>query len=371
MHRHALIAFLGLTVFAGGCSNSKGVTKELGIGAAYNPREVGNAGLALMYGAQIAVNFLNAEQGGRNNFRVITAPQDLDDPITIANHLREDPNVIGVVGPRTSGEAYAAAGVYSDQEHAGRNAVVAISPTATSPGLSGLNHWLFRIVPNDNQNAKTVARFVLDTLRLKRASVVYKSSSYGRDFAKVFIDAFHAGNGTIVSRSPLPFSVRDSLTFAGYAAYLKKLNPDVIVFPGDAPWAVELLRALKTLGVTIPIIGGDDLSGMEAHAAEFPSAWYVSYFNSREVASPLGNEFVKAYVAAFKIQPDQRAAMAFDAAMLIGRAARAVGPDRTQIRDYIESVGKELPAYDGIGGPLAFDARHDVQKSALIKRVDK
>jgi hypothetical protein len=34
-------------------------------------------------------------------------------------------------------------------------------------------------------------------------------------------------------------------------------------------------------------------------------------------------------------------------------------------------VGKELPAYDGIGGPLAFDARHDVQKSAFIKRVDK
>ena len=371
MHRHAFIAFLGLTVFAGGCSNSKGVTKELGIGAAYNPREEGNAGIALMYGAQIAVNFLNAEQVGRNTFRVISAPPDLDDPITIANHLRDDPNVIGVIGPRTSGEAYAAVGVYSDQEHGGRNAVVDILPSATSPGLSGLNRWLFRIVPNDNQNAKTVAQFVLDTLRLKRASVVYKSSSYGRDFARVFIEAFQAGNGTIVSRIPLPFSVNDSLTFAVYAAYLKRLNPEVIVFPGDAPWAVEMLRALKTLGVTIPIIGGDDLSGMEKHAAEFPSAWYVSYFNARKVVSPRGNEFVKAYVAAFKMLPDQRAAMAFDAAMLIGRAAGAVGPDRTKIRDYIESVGKELPAYDGIGGPLAFDARHDVQKSAFIKRVDK
>ncbi len=113
------------------------------------------------------------------------------------------------------------------------------------------------------------------------------------------------------------------------------------------------------------------MAGMEAHAAEFSSSWYVSYFNSRAVASPLGNEFVKAYVAAFKMEPDQRAAMAFDAAMLIGRAARAVGPDRAKIRDYIESVGKDLPAYEGIGGPLAFDARHDVQKSALIKRVDR
>ena len=371
MSRHAFIVLLGLTVFAGGCSNSTGVTNELGIGAAYNPREEGNAGIVLMYGAQIAVNFLNAEKVGRNTFRVISAPPDLDDPITIANHLRDDPNVIGVVGPRTSGEAYAAAGVYSDQEHDGRNAVVAISPSATSPGLSGLNPWLFRIVPNDNQNAKTVARFLLDTLRLKRASVVFTSSSYGRDFSRVFIEAFHAGNGTIVSRIPVLYGVRDSLTFAVYAKYLKKLNPDVIVYAGDAAWAVEMLRALKALGVTIPIIGGDDMDGMEKHAAEFPSSWYVSYFNARKATSPRGNEFVKAYVAAFKKQPDQTAAMAFDAAMLIGRAARAVGPDRTKIRDYIESVGKELPAYDGIGGPLAFDARHDVQKSAFIKRVDK
>ena len=371
MPRHAFLVLLGLTLSAGGCSNSTGVTKALGIGAAYNPRMEGTDGIALMYGAQIAVNFLNAEQEGRNTFRVISAPPDLDDPITIANHLRDDPNVIGVVGPRTSGEAYAAAGVYSDQEHAGRNAVVAISPSATSPGLSGLNPWLFRIVPNDNQNAKTVARFLLDTLRLKRASVFFKSNSYGRDFAKVFIESFHAGNGTTISRIPVPYSVRDSLTFAVYAAYLTKLTPDVIVYAGDAPWAVELLRALKTLGVEIPIIGGDDLDGIEKHAAEFPSSWYLSYFNARKVASPRGDKFVKAYVAAFKMQPDQTAAMAFDAAMLIGRAASAVGPDRTQIRDYIESVGKALPAYDGIGGPLAFDARHDVQKSALIKRVEQ
>ncbi len=358
-------------MFVGGCSGTKVTTDDFGIGAAYNPREVGNAGIDLMYGAQIAVNFLNAEHAGQATFRVISAPPDLEDPITIANHLRDDPNVIGVVGPRTSGEAYAAVGVYSDQEHAGRNAVVAISPTATSPGLSGLDKWLFRLTPNDNQNAKTVAQFLHDTLRLKRASVVYESSSYGRDFVKIFIEAFRAGGGTIVSRSPLPVSVGDSLTFAVYAAYVKKLNPDVIVLPGRPPWAVQLLRALKTLGVTIPIVGGDDMSGMEAHVAEFPSVWYLAFFNAQKLATPRANDFVKAYVAAFKAVPDQGAAMAFDAAMLIGRAARAVGPDRAKIRDYIESVGKDLPAYEGIGGPLAFDARHDVQKSALIKRVGK
>ena len=229
----------------------------------------------------------------------------------------------------------------------------------------------FRWGPNENQNAKTVALFPLDSLRLKRASVVYESNAYGRDFAKVFIQAFRAGNGTIVSRSPLPLSVTDSVTYAVYAAYLKKLNPDVIVFPGSAEMAVRLLRALRALGATIPIVGGDDMSGIEAQAAEFPSVWYVSYFNSRQLVTAQATNFDNAFVAAFKIHPDQRAAMAFDAAMLIGRAAIAVGPDRTKIRDYVESVGKELPAYEGIGGAVAFDARHDVGKSALMKKVGK
>jgi branched-chain amino acid transport system substrate-binding protein len=371
MHRHARTAFFLLTVFVGGCSNSKDGTKEFGIGVAYNPREEGHAGDAMLYGTQIAVNFLNAEQKGRNKFRVITAPPDLEDPITIANQLREDPAVIGVVGPRTSGEAYAAVGVYSDQEHAGRHAVVHLSPTATSPGLSGINKWFFRVVPNDNQNAKTVAQFLLDTLRLKRASVVYENNSYGRDFAKVFIQAFRASYGTVISRSPLPLNSSDSVTYAVYAAYLKKLNPEVIVFPGSAEMAVALLRALKNIGTTIPIVGGDDMAGIEAQAAEFPSAWYVAYFNSKTATTQQSKDFDNAFVAAFKVHPDQRAAMAFDAAMLIGRAALAAGPDRTKIRDYIESVGKELPAYEGIGGAVAFDARHDVGKSALMKKVGK
>ena len=371
MHRHALTAFFLLTVFVGGCSNSKDGTKEFGIGVAFNPREEGHPGDAYLYGTQIAVNFLNAEQKGRNKFRVITAPPDMEDPISIASQLTEDPTVIGVVGPRTSGEAYAAVGVYSDQEHAGRHAVVQLSPTATSPGLSGINKWFFRVVPNDNQNAKTVAQFLIDSLRLKRASIVYENNSYGRDFAKVFIQGFRAGNGTVISRSPLPPTATDSVTYAVYAAYLKKLNPDVIVLPGSAEQAVALLRALKHIGSTIPIVGGDDMAGIEAQAAEFPSAWYVSYFNSRQLATAQATDFDNAFVAAFKMHPEQRAAMAFDAAMLIGRAAIAAGPDRTKIRDYIESVGKELPAYEGIGGAVAFDARHDVGKSALMKKVGK
>ena len=361
-----------LAVSVGGCSKSNDGTKEFGIAVAFNPREEGHAGDAMLYGTQIAVNFLNAEQKGRSKFRVITAPPDMEDPITIASQLTEDPAVIGVVGPRTSGEAYAAVGVYSDQEHAGRHAVVHLSPTATSPGLSGINKWFFRVVPNDNQNARTVARFLIDSLRLKRASVVYENNPYGRDFAKVFIQAFRGdGNGTIISRSPLPLSVTDSVTYAVYAAYLKKLNPDVIVFPGSAEMAVALLRALKHIGATIPIVGGDDMSGIEAQAAEFPSAWYVAYFNANLLTTARAKDFDNAFVAAFKIHPDQRAAMAFDAAMLIGRAAIAAGPDRTKIRDYIESVGKELPAYEGIGGAVAFDARHDVGKSALMKKVGK
>jgi branched-chain amino acid transport system substrate-binding protein len=77
---------------------------------------------------------------------------------------------------------------------------------------------------------------------------------------------------------------------------------------------------------------------------------------------------VAAYTAAFKEEPDQRAALAYDAAMLIGRAAQQVGPNRAKIRDYIESIGRPggPPAVLGVAGPIAFDDKHDAMNKPVV-----
>jgi branched-chain amino acid transport system substrate-binding protein len=223
------------------------------------------------------------------------------------------------------------------------------------------------VCPSDVQASRAVARYVLDSLKARRASVIYRNDSYGKDWAKSFGEAYRAGRGVVVQRDPY---LQGATAWDAYAGYIKLLKPDVLLFPGSHEDALLALRALRAAGVSTPFIGGDATSGLEANADEFPGVRYTAFFLPHRATSPEAKAFIAAYTAAFKVEPDQRAALAYDAAMLIGRGAVEVGPDRAEIRDYVESIGRERPTVAGAAGPITFDVNHDaVNKSVVIARV--
>ena len=351
-----------VTTFAA-CARQRNTGKVIGIAVALDPHR---QGMQTIYnGVQLAVEQLNAGASGGLPVRMVRGAPDISDPIRIADTFRDDPNVIGVVGHPESGTTLDAIGEYADTKNGGTNAVVAISPTGTSPGLSGASKWLFRVCPSDVQTSATMARYALDSMKARRASVIYRNDAYGKDWSKSFSEAFRAGKGTIVERDPYVAGVTP---WDAYAAYLKKLNPDVLLFPGSTEDAIAALRAMRAVNVATPLVGGDATSGLEAYAKEFPNARYAAFFLARRATSAEAKAFVAAYTAEFKEEPDQRAALAYDAAMLIGRAAQQVGPDRAKIRDYIESVGRPggPPAMLGVAGPIAFDAKHDAMNKPVV-----
>ncbi len=364
-----LLALPAIVVSLARCSPSRPSGNVLGIAVALDPHRQGMQ--SIYNGVQLAVEQLNAAGGGKLPIRMIKGAQDVSDPIRIADTFRDNPSVVGVVGHPESGTTLDAIGEYADTKNGGRNAVVAISPTGTSPALSGASKWLFRVCPSDVQTSTTMARYALDSLGARRASVIYRNDAYGRDWSKSFSDAFRAGKGTIVERDPYLAGVTQ---WDAYAAYIRKLNPDVLLFPGSTEDAVLALRAMRAVNVSTPLVGGDATSGLEAYAKEFPTARYAAFFLARRATSTEARAFVAAYTAAFKEEPDQRAALAYDAAMVIGRAAQQVGPDRAKIRDYIESIGRPggPPAMLGVAGPIAFDEKHDaMNKPVVVAQVGK
>lgn len=345
------------------CSASRAPGNVIGIAVALDPHRQGMQ--SIYNGVQLAVEQLNAGRGSGAPIRMIKGAPDVSDPIRIADAFREDVNVVGVVGHPESGTTLDAIGEYADTKNGGRNAVVAVSPTGTSPALSGASRWLFRVCPSDLQTSVTMAAYALDSLHAKRASVIYRNDAYGKDWSKSFAEAFRVGKGTIVERDPYVAGVTQ---WDAYAAYVKKLNPDVLLFPGSTEDAVLALRAMRAVNVSTPLVGGDATSGLEAFAKEFPTARYAAFFLARRATSAEAKAFVAAYTASFREEPDQRAALAYDAAMLIGRAALQVGTDRGKIRDYIESIGRPggAPAMLGVAGPIAFDAKHDAMNKPVV-----
>ncbi len=348
------------------CAGKGGVSRDIGIAVALNPQR---AGMQTIYnGVELAVEQLNAENAGRlpGSFRMVKGKAEVSDPVKIADALRDDPSVVGVVGHPESGTTLAAIDEYADAIHDGRNAVVAITPTGTSPALSGANRWLFRICPSDAQSSAAVARFLLDSMHARRASVIYRNDSYGKDWARSFTETYRAGKGVVVQRDPY---LQGVTPWDAYAGYLKQLAPDALLFPGSSEDALLALRAMRAAGVATPFIGGDATSGLEDNAAEFPGVRYTAFFLARRAATPEAKAFVSAYTAKYRAAPDQRAALAYDAAMLIGHAALEVGPDRAKIRDQIEGI-RGARAVAGVAGPIDFDDKHDaINKAVVIARV--
>jgi branched-chain amino acid transport system substrate-binding protein len=313
-------------------------------------------------GVDLAVAHHIARRGTAAPFAARRAPRELTSAVQIAAALRDDPAVVGVVGHPESGSTLEALPIYEDLEGGGRRAVVAVSPTASSPALSGRSRWLFRVCPTDLAASEAVARYVVDSVGARRAAVVYRNDSYGRDWTRSFSAAYRAAGGTVVQRDPY---VAGATEWAAYAAYMRQQGADVLLFPGDADDAAHAIRALRAVGAAPAFVGGDAASGLEEQAAEFAGAHYTAFFDARQATAPEARRFVDAFQARFGHVPDQRAALAYDAAMIIGQAVLERGPDRGRVRDALAAIDTSRPSA-GVAGPIAFDARHDVVGRSVV-----
>ena len=356
---------LVLAITALGCGKI-GSVDRVAIGLAAQVQSPTN--LSTKQGAELAISRLNEQRPrGAPPFVLRTVAANIALAVPMATALRDDREVVGVVGHTDSRSTLEAAPVYEDVEHDGAHAVAAITPVSTSMLLSGKSRWLFRICPNDSANSRAAANFALDSLKSRRASMMFRNDIYGIGWSRAFAARYEQRGGTIVSSEP---HLARMGNWDAYAGLVHRQAPDLILFPGGPADAEALIRDLRALGSEPRMIGGDGFSTMEEDAKEFAGVYYISFFLPTRPPNDGARDFIGEFQRRYRTLPDQRAALAYDATMLIGRAAIAVGPDRAKIRDYLAEIGSKRPAAIGVTGPIAFDAKHDaVDKSVIIARV--
>ncbi len=361
-----LAAGAAITLASLGACRGAGSVEQVAIGLAAQVQSPTN--ISTRQGAELAIARLNEQRPrGAPAFVLRTVSASIYLAVPMATALRNDREVVGVVGHTDSRSTLEAAPVYEDAEHDGAHAVVAVTPVSTSMLLSGRSPWIFRICPNDSANSRAAANFAIDSLHSTRAAMMFRNDAFGIGWSRAFTGVYEQRGGTVVSRAP---HLAKMAEWAAYAGLVHKQSPDLILFPGGPADAETLIRDLRALGTAPRMIGGDGFSTMEEDAKEFAGIYYVSFFLPSRPPNDGARDFVGEFQRRYRILPDQRAALAYDATMLIGRAVIAVGPDRARIRDYLDEIGTKRPAVVGVTGPIAFDAKHDaVNKSVLIAQV--
>lgn len=322
-----------------------------------------SVGAPMRHAAELAVQEIN-RAGGIGGRRIeLIARDDFGDPdsaVSIAADL-EAAGVVAVVGHVYSGTTLAAAPVYNGS----RTPVVQISPSSSAPAVTGAGDYTFRTCPSDLQQGAALARFTADRLGFKRGTILYLNDEYGRGIRTTFASEFARRGGTIDDIDPYLGQTPD------VGAYIERLarrkTSQFIFLGGNLGEAAEVLRVARARGVTLPILGGDALEGLEeiGGLAEgtYISNAYLASFDSRR-----NRAFVDAYRRQFpsSLPPNQPAAATYDILYLLRDVIAQVGTNRRRIRDAVARVGADGHPFEGVTGQIAFDQNGDVPRQRVI-----
>jgi branched-chain amino acid transport system substrate-binding protein len=319
-------------------------------------------GVAELRAAHFAVDQINQRggvHGGRRlRLKVVDDSGTENGAVLAAQSLYDDAEVVAVVGHITSGTSIAAARVYG----AGSDALAMVSPTASSPELSGINPYVFRVCPSDLSHGPALARFARQRFGARRAGVLYLNDDYGRGVRRAFAAEFTRLGGVVVEEDPF---LPTTSSLEPYFTRMRRAGVDVLMLATDVPAAEQALREMRRQGLTWPVVGSDALVGIEADGP-LANGIHISSAYLPDRPGDKNAAFVLDFFRATQGQrPNDVAGLTTDVFQLLAAGLEAVGPDRRAIRDYLASVGGRRAAFEGVTGRIAFDSSGDVRGKPL------
>jgi branched-chain amino acid transport system substrate-binding protein len=300
--------------------------------------------LGTRQGIELAVSELNAAGGIRGRPLEIRWTDDGasgHDAVATATHLVADRSVLGVIGHMNSDAMLAAAPIYDGH-------LVAVSPAATSPDLSGISPWIFRVIASDSVTGATLAHFATDGLKARQAAVLYENNAYGRGLARAFQTRF---GGTVSFYTPIDANEAD-FGYEPYITTLGRLHPDVVFVAGLTTSGTAILHEAKRQRLGAAFIGGDGWTGINADTADAENVYVATPFVNSDARAAV-QQFVTAFQARYHTMPEEDAALAYDATRLLATAIATAGPRRGAVREYLTTLDA-THAYVGVTGAYHF-----------------
>ena len=270
-------------------------------------------------------------------------------------------NVPLVIGGVTSGEAI------SMTTNLDRSNKILLSPTASSPDLTGVSSNFFRIHPSDFLEASRMALFARQTRNLEEIAILAEGLGYAKGIQAVFSQEFERLGGTIVGTEEYPANTSD---FSGLAEWATGLNPPAIYLAGYDAGLSAAIPALRKAGYQGDIMTTAAFATASAIADAGDAA--VGVLLTKVVFEADSEHahiktFVNGYQEKFGETPDLFAAHGYDAMKLVAKALEG----RTLVTSEIIKGLRALNDFPGVTGSIQFDERGDVKKFPRVYLVSK
>jgi branched-chain amino acid transport system substrate-binding protein len=314
-------------------------------------------------GLTLAMNQINDAggiQGRKIDLFFEDDGSDEKQAVTKVNNLIKTNHAPLIMGGVTSNIALAIAPICTT------NKVVLLSPSASSPKLTGAGPYFFRNYPSDTLEGRVMADYSVRRMKVKTIAILYLDKEYGQGLMQVFKDRFSGLGGTVNYEQAFPEGTTD---FSSFIKAIKAKTPDAIYLPGYYTETAHVLNEIFKQKLKVKLIGSGGVANpqflelVDAEAAEgliYPQPPYDPQSNNQEVRT-----FVASYKKKFFSEPGLYAAYAYDAMKIAEKAIIACGVNYPQdLRGRMADVHLQ-----GVTGEIAFDANGDVDITPRIFQV--
>lgn len=279
----------------------------------------------------------------------------------IAKLITQD-KVVAVLTGATSSNAMAMAPLAQHHQ------IPLIASAATTPKLTTLGDYIFRVCFIDPFQGNAMAKFAFDTLNFRKVAILRDvRSDYSIGLADVFISIFkEKGGELLVDQS---YSGGD-MDFRSQLTTIRGKKPDAIFIPGYYTDVSLIARQARELGMTMPLLGGDgwDSPKLKEIGGEALAGSYFLNFYTADDPSLLVKNFLTSFQTKYNVIPDGSAAMGYEAAkFLIQALHRAKSLSPSDIREAL-STTKNL---ETLNGKMSVDAQRNAIKSAVVLKIEK
>ena len=321
-------------------------------------------GLATRKGVLLAVEELNAKGGvlGRKlEYLVEDIQSKQGESATAVKKLISRDKVVAVIGANASANSLEAAPICQNA----KIPMMAISSTA--PRVTEIGDHIFRICFIDPFQGAVLAKFAHGSLRAKRLALLTSTNSpYSVGLSNVLRERFTALGGQVVAEQKFAEGDKD---FRAQLTAIRAAGPDVIAATGFYTEAALICRQARSLGLDIPIIGGDGWEApqlVELGGKAVEGTYYCTYF-SAENEAPEVQAFVRRYQQRWNNEsPEGVSALGYDAVYLIAAAMKRAGTTQgPKLRDAIATTKD----FAGVTGKTTIDAKRNSTKSAVMLTV--
>ena len=269
--------------------------------------------------------------------------------VSAINKLISVDKVKIVLGEVASGVTMAIAPV------AEKNKVILFSSISSTDNLRTAGDYIFRNIPRNDVQGKTVAEFIINKLNIKSAALYGLNDEYGTNISKSFKETFIQLGGEIKFEG---FHKKGDTDFKTALSKIKSSGAKALFIPGDKNEPAGILKQAKELNLNIPIIGGDgscndDVISIAGNSSE---GFYCSNVLV-DKSTPFYQNYYMMFVDKFHKEPGAYDAYAYEAGVIILEAIQNSGNDADKVKEYLYTH-----TFQSMTGDLKFDKDGEVNR---------